>query len=45
MSETPGNPGGFAQVLCQIQGLIWEIRGQARSSPEVLDGELAVIQV
>ena len=26
MSETPGNPGNFAQVLCQIQGLIWEIR-------------------
>src|SRR5262249_3072718 len=25
-SENPGNPGGFAQVLCHTQGFIWEIR-------------------
>jgi hypothetical protein len=29
MSENPANPGGFAQVLCQIHGFIWEIRVQA----------------
>ena len=25
-SENPGKPGSFAQVLCQTQGFIWEIR-------------------
>jgi len=28
MSENPEKPGIFAQVLCQNQGFIWEIRGQ-----------------
>ena len=28
MSENPGEPGSFAQILCQNQGLIREIQGE-----------------
>jgi hypothetical protein len=30
--ENPGKPRGFAQVLCQNQGFIWEIRAHTLQS-------------
>jgi hypothetical protein len=34
-SVSPGKPEGFAQVLCQFQGFIWEIRDNRSALNEV----------